>query len=332
MLLGIDIGGTKTAFALAPPDGHALQAHARHPAPRTGAARGDVDRIIEQADALLAESGLAREDVTAVGLSVPGPLDLARGHVVRPPNLPGWQSVPIRDWLAEAFDCPVALENDANAAALAEWRMGAGQGTRDFVYLSMSTGVGGGLVLDGRLHRGRLGTAGELGHVPVVPGGELCACGLRGCLEAYVGGAAWTKRLRASAPSESRVVALAGRADAITTRHLLEAAREGDPFALAEVDFYNRHLAQAIAWLAFALAPEVVALGTIVMAGGKELMLDPIRRRVREMIWPHQAPYMRIEAARLGDRLADWAGICAAIEFVHGSAHPAAQDAAPPAR
>jgi len=88
MLLGIDIGGTKTAFALAPPDGHVLRAHARHPAPGTGAARSDVDRILEQADALLAESELSRQDVTAVGLSVPGPLDLEKGHVVRPPNLP----------------------------------------------------------------------------------------------------------------------------------------------------------------------------------------------------------------------------------------------------
>jgi glucokinase len=322
MLLGIDIGGTKTAFAIAHPGGHALQAHTRHPAPKTGDARADVDRIVEQADALLAQAGLGRGDVSVVGLSVPGPLDLEAGQVIRPPNLPGWEAVPIREWLAEAFDCPVALENDANAAALAEWRKGAGEGTRDLVYLTMSTGVGGGIVLGGRLHRGRLGTAGELGHVPVVVGGELCACGLRGCLEAYVGGAAWTKRLRSTTPASSRVAELAGDVGQITTRHLLEAAREGDAFALAEVDGFNRHLAQAIAWLTFALAPEVVVLGTIVVAGGRELMLDPIRALVRESVWPHQAPYMRIEAARLGEHLAEWAGVCAALEFVQEATRP----------
>lgn len=322
MLLGIDIGGTKVALALAEASGTTLLAHARHPSPRTGQARSDVDEILSQADALLAGAGVARADVTAVGLSVPGPLDLSKGQVVCPPNLTGWNAVPIRDWLGEAFGCPVGLENDANAAALAEWRMGVGRDTRDFVYLTMSTGVGGGIILDGRLHRGRLGTAGELGHVPIVPGGEPCACGLRGCLEAYVGGAAWTRRLRATAPATSRVVEIAGSADAVTTRHLLAAAREGDAFALDEVDFYNRHVAQAIGWLAFALAPEVVALGTIVSAAGDALMLDPIRAYVRESIWPHQAPYMRIEGIRMGERLAEWAGVCAAHEIAREGPGP----------
>ncbi len=314
MRLGIDIGGTKVALALAEaPD--RLEADRRHPSPDTGDARRDFEAMVGFVDDLLADTGLTRADLSDIGVSAPGPLDATRGLVVRPPNLHGWDAVPIRDWFAEAFGSTVHLENDANAAALAEWHMGAGQGTRDFVYLTMSTGVGGGLILDGRLHRGRLGSAGELGHVPLVPGGALCACGQRGCLEAYVGGAAWTARLRAEAPHDSSVVALAGGDRAhITTRHLLQAAREGDAYALEEVDAFNAHLAHAIAWLAYALAPEVVALGTIVMAAGDALVLDPVRALVREAVWPHQAPYMRIEAAQLGDQLADWAGLMVAFE------------------
>lgn len=316
MHLGIDIGGTKIALALAesarsPAD---LRAHARHPSPATGDVERDLAAIVGFADALLDEAGLARSDLDAIGLSVPGPLDRPAGLVVRPPNLPGWASVPIRDHFARAFGCRVELENDANAAALAEWKMGVGQGSHDFVYLTMSTGVGGGIILGDRLHRGRIGSAGELGHVPLVPGGERCACGQRGCLEAYVGGAAWTKRLRRTAPDASLVTRLAGDAASITTHHLLEAARRADAFALAELETFNTHLAHAIAWLAYVLAPEVVALGTIVAAAGDELVLDPVRARVREAVWPHQAPYMRIEAATLGDALADWAGLVVAFE------------------
>jgi glucokinase len=315
MLLGVDIGGTKVALALAEPGEPRLVAKARYATPNRGDADRDMGEIVAWAEALLAEHGVARADLSAVGLSVPGPVDFEQGLLVQPPNLPGWRSVPVRDAFAAAFDCPVVLENDANAAALAEWRLGAGRGTRDFVYLTMSTGVGGGLVLDGRLHRGRLGTAGELGHVPVELGGKRCACGLRGCLEAYVGGRAWTNHLRATAPADSRLVELAGGdATAVTTRHLLQAAREGCAFSLGEVDAFNRRVAQAIAGIAFSLSPEVVALGTIVVAAGDALMLDPIRALVREMTWPHQAPHMRIEPAELGEELGEWAGVCAAME------------------
>jgi glucokinase len=313
MRLGIDIGGTKIALALAE-SLDAVLAHRRDPSPRTGEARRDFEAIVDSVDALLADAGVGRRDVSDIGVAVPGPLDADAGLVVRPPNLRGWEAVPVRDWFADVFDCAVHLENDANAAALAEWRKGVGQGARDFVYLTMSTGVGGGVILDGRLHRGRIGSAGELGHVPLIPGGALCACGQRGCFEAYVGGKAWAARMREEAPETSRVTELAGQRSAITTRHVLQAAREGDAYALAEVDAFNGHLAHAIAWLAYALAPEVVALGTIVMAAGDELVLDPVRARVREMVWPHQAPYMRIEAARLGDELADWAGLMVAFE------------------
>jgi glucokinase len=205
------------------------------------------------------------------------------------------------------------VENDANAAALAEWRFGAGRGAQHMVYLTMSTGVGGGLVLGGRLHRGVFASAGEVGHMPIVWEGEPCACGLRGCLEAYAGGAAWTRRLARVTPAASRVAALAGGAGP-RPEHVVAAAREGDSFALAEMDRYNDYLARAIVQLAFTLAPELVVLGTIPTAAGDALCLDPVRARVRSHLWPFLAGQLRVVPAELGDRLPELAGIVVARE------------------
>ena len=132
----------------------------------------------------------------ALGVSSPGPLSVREGRVIETPNLEGWRDVPIVAHLSEALGVPVRLDNDANAAALAEWRFGAGQGTRHLIYLTMSTGLGAGLILDGRLYRGASDQAGEVGHMPVVPGGRRCNCGQRGCLEAYTGGAALADIIR----------------------------------------------------------------------------------------------------------------------------------------
>jgi len=315
LLLGIDIGGSKIAYALADPAGEIL-ARRRRPTEPTGNPEQDLARIADDARGLLAQAGAEEGDLRGVGVSVPGPLDIDRGRVVRPPNLAGWEAVPVGKILQTEFGCPVALENDANAAALAEYRFGAGRGCQDLVYLTMSTGVGGGIILGGRLHRGRMGTAGELGHTPVEWPGEPCACGLRGCLEAYLGGVALTRRLRAQVPETSACVALAGSPQAVSTVHWVEAARAGDPWALAEMDRFNHYLAQAIVHLAFSLAPEVVVLGTIPIAAGDALCFDPVRKHVAERIWPHQAPYMKIVPAELGEDLAYRAGLCVALEAI----------------
>jgi glucokinase len=298
--LGIDLGGTKVVIAVAKSQGRVL-AERRRPTEPTGDPRTDVERIAADAEQLLAETGIARGSLGAVGISAPGPLDAGRGAVLRPPNLPGWDDVPVCRWLEDRLGAPVRLENDANAAALAEHRWGAGQGCRDMVYLTMSTGVGAGLILDGRLHHGASGNAGEVGHLPVEWNGEPCACGRRGCLEAYVGGAAWTRRLRQCAPATGRVAALAGGVDRITPEHVIEAAREGDPFASAEVERYDDWLARGIVALSFVLAPERVVLGTIPTAAGA-LCFDPVRRKVREAGWPMLVDELEIVPAALGDR------------------------------
>jgi glucokinase len=251
----------------------------------------------------LHEAGCEPGDVEAVGVSIPGPLDPDRGVVLNPPNLLGWHDVPVRDLLEDAFQTPVFVENDANAAALAEWHFGAARGFQHVAYLTMSTGVGGGLILGGRVHRGVFASAGEFGHASVEWDGEPCPCGLRGCLEVYTGGASWTRRLRQIAPSDSRVTALAGSRAAVKPEHVVEAARAGDAFALAEMARWNDYVARGIAWIAMALAPQAVVLGTIAVAAGEELALGPIRAQVRARIWPFLAERLAILPAALGATL-----------------------------
>lgn len=317
-VLGIDIGGTKLAIALGA-GGRQLEARWRRPMEPSGDALRDLARIAHDARRVVEGAGASLASVDIVGVCAPGPLDPERGVVLGPPNLPGWGEAPVVEALREALGRPVVLENDANAAALAEWRLGAGAGLSHLVYLTMSTGVGAGIVLGGRLHRGLAASAGEVGHAPVEFPGEPCACGLSGCLEAYVGGAAWTRRLRREAPEQSRVLTLAGMRDAITPAHAIAAAREGDAFALAEMERFDEYLARAIVGLAFTLAPEAVILGTIACAAGEALCFGPVRERVRARTWPALARGMRIVGAALGDATADYAGICAGLEGLPGA-------------
>jgi glucokinase len=307
LLLGVDVGGTKIASALGDAGGEVLGSGSR-PTGSSGDARADLLRIAAELRELVESRGRSMDEVAGVGVSLPGPLDLEAGHVLNPPNLPGWHRAPVRDTLAEALGVPVALENDANAATLAEWQFGAGRGFQHVVFLTMSTGVGGGLVHGGRLHRGVASSAGEVGHMPIEWDGEPCACGLRGCLEAYIGGASWARRLEHVTPADSAVAALAAGTSP-RPEHVVEAARGGDAFALAELERFNRYLAQAIVQLTFALAPEVFVLGTIARAAGDALCLDPVRRLVREHVWEFLGDDLVIAAGELGPRLPELAGL-----------------------
>lgn len=314
----MDIGGTKIAVGVGDRAG-AIRARRRRPTEPTGKPADDLARIADDVRAALAEAGLAVTDVAAVGVTAPGPLDPERGVVLLPPNLPGWRDVPISAVLHDALGVPVFLENDANAAALAEWHFGAGRGFRHLVYLTMSTGVGGGLILDGRIYRGVLGSAGEIGHMPVEWEGEPCPCGQRGCLEAYTGGASWTRRLRARAPEDGRVAQLAGGREHVTPVELVQAAREGDGYARAELTRWCDYVARGITAVVMALAPEVVVLGTIAVAAGETLAFAPIREQVASHVWPHLARELRIVPAALGKDLPYLAGLSVALDALRTS-------------
>lgn len=321
-ILGLDLGGTKTAFCAGAATGP-LSARDVQPTQSTGDAAADLAELVARAQRFWqsASSGAPRTGSSgpipppdAIGLSVPGPIDAPRGLLLNPPNLPGWENVPMVKAFEQAFSCPVHLENDANAAALAEWRFGAGQGTEDMLYLTMSTGIGSGLVLGGRLHRGAAGDAGEAGHAPIERGGRLCACGLRGCLEAYCGGVAWQTQLREHTPASSQVLERAGgdRA-AIRPEHLVAAAKAGDAFAVAAFDDWLDHLASGLAMLVMTLAPQRIVLGTIAVAAGEALCFEPLRHKVGERIWSGLAETLEILPAGLGAELPYEAGRAAAL-------------------
>jgi predicted NBD/HSP70 family sugar kinase len=174
-------------------------------------------------------------------------------------------------------------------------------------------------VLDGHVYRGARGLAGELGHVPVVWDGELCACGQRGCLEAYVGGAAWARRLRSAVPPESQVAALAAAAERVTPEHVVLAARAGDAFALRELARWNEHLARALVAIAFSFAPEVIVLGTIATAAGEALCLAPLRERLAARLWPRLAAALQVELSALGEMLPFHAGLAVAERAARSS-------------
>jgi glucokinase len=314
-VVGIDIGGSKIATSVGDRSGNVIS-RTRRPTEPSGRPQDDVARIVSDVRELLARADHVLSDVAAVGVSAPGPLDPAGRSVLGPPNLPGWESVPLADLLEDALGVTVRLENDANAAALAEWRFGAGRGFQHVVYLTMSTGVGAGLILDGQLYRGQGGAAGEIGHARVDwdPAAERCACGNRGCLEAYVGGAAWTRQLRSRTPASSQVAQLAAGPENVTPEHVVAAARSGDSFALAEMERFNGFLARAIVNLGFSLAPELVILGTIARAAGETLCLQPLRERVREQLWSVIADGLRIEPGELGEELPYRAGLGVALD------------------
>jgi glucokinase len=317
-VLGIDLGGTKIAFAVSDLSGRFLQVF-RRASGLSGNPDQDLAAIASDAEEILTRAGVGRKDLVAIGLSSPGPIDPASRRILSPPNLLGWTDVPAPAVLENCLGCPCFIENDANAAALAEWRFGAAKGTRDAVYLTMSTGVGAGLVLGGRLHRGVAWCAGEVGHAPVQWNGLPCACGLRGCLEAYVGGRAWTEHLRAVAAPEGRVALLAGGREHVQPEHVVAAAHEGDAFALAQLERFNGYLARSLVQITCTVAPEVIVLGTIPTAVGEALCFEPIRRAVRERVWGPLAEAVRIVPAALGERLPYYAGLSAALAGIEGS-------------
>ena len=263
LALGIDIGGTRLRAALVDRAG---VLHARREV--LTAAREGPQVIISQIAELAAEvlQGVARSDLAGAGVCCPGPLDTEQGIALGIPTLSGFNDVPIAKMIGEALDLPLALENDGIAAAHGEWRFGAGKGRANLVYVTVSTGIGGGVVLDGRLVHGRKGMAGHVGHMIVVREGDTCSCGARGCWEAYGSGTAFTRRIKMRRPRQ-------GPAE------IFAAARYGDPEALALVAEEAGWLAVGITGLLHLYSPEMIVLGGGV-ANGLDLMLPAIRTRV----------------------------------------------------
>ena len=321
VVLGVDIGGTKCAVALGTLDGEILARRSEPTASETRTPEAVIASLIELARELLAERAIKTADVIGMGISCGGPLDTVTGVIHSPPNLPEWKAVPVKAMFEKALGMPARVENDANATALAEWIYGAGRGAKNVIFMTMGTGIGAGLILDGRLYRGTNDLAGEVGHQTVLMNGPLCGCGKRGCLEAVASGPAIARLARESMMygRHRRVLALAGgRPGAITAAHVVEAAHEGDAFALQILGEAGTYMGLGIANLIQILNPERVIIGTIAVHAG-ELILRPIREAVAEFAWERSSKVCEIVPAELGDRAQD----LAAIVLWHKDAAPA---------
>lgn len=274
--IGLDLGGTQVRAALVM--GAEVLARAAEPTD----VRGGPEAVMGQMERLM-ERVLPRRDwpsLAGVGVSSPGPLDTTTGTVLNIPTLPGWDGLPLRDLLAKRTGLPVVLENDGKAAAQGEWRHGAGQGLRSLVYVTVSTGIGGGAIVDGRLLHGRRGMAGHVGHLPLDPEGPLCSCGARGCFEALASGSALGQRAQALAAAEpqGRLAALAGPEGA-TAHHAVLAARDGDWAALALLGEEARLLGLGFTGLIHLYSPEAVIMG-----GGVSEAFDLLEGGIRAAI------------------------------------------------
>jgi glucokinase len=296
---GVDVGGTKILGGVVDEKGVILE-ELRVESPATDAS------AIGEAIASVVTQLSARHEIECVGVGAAGYIDKARSTVMFAPNI-AWREVRLKDLLESATGLPVVIENDANAAAWGEFAFGAGADVDDLLLVTVGTGVGGGLVLDGELYRGAFGVGAEIGHMRVVPGGILCGCGNHGCFEQYASGSALVRDVRLAAhggvPVAADVLARAGGdPDRISGPLLTTAARAGDPFAIDSLRTLGTWLGEGIASLTAVLDPAVVAIGGGV-ADADDLLLEPAREAFRAQLTGRgHRPELEIRKASLGNR------------------------------
>ncbi len=285
-VVGVDLGGTNLVVGAVTVDGTHQFGMQMVPTRADLGADGVVARIVEQIERVIAETiaatGATRSDFLGVGIGAPGPLDRERGIVLVTPNL-GWRDFPLRNRVQAATRLDATLDNDANCATLGEWWLGAAQGTKQVVGLTIGTGIGGGLILDGRLYHGASDVAGEVGHSSIDSTGRRCKCGNYGCLEAYASGPAIADRARealAGGESSAMPALVGGDLRRLTAATVYQAATSGDRLALEVVRETARLLGAGVANLVNIFNPEVVVLaGGVTQAG--DALFEPMRAEVR---------------------------------------------------
>ncbi len=302
IVIGIDLGGTKISTALVDNAGEIMA----HDYRETRANEGQetvIGRMLDAARRVMAQAEVEATEVSVVGIGAPGPLDIKAGMVVAPPNLPGWNHVPLKQLIEAELGITTFLENDANAAALGEHRFGAGRGTEHMIYVTVSTGIGGGLVLGERLYHGVGGVAGEIGHVTLLPNGPLCNCGNRGCLESLASGTAIAREARERvARGTPTLMADMAKGDPrrITAKLVAEAASQGDAEAQHILSEAMNYLGIGMANLANLFNPQLIVIGGGLTNIG-ETLFEPVRRAIHRHAFTSAAQAVRVARAELGD-------------------------------
>lgn len=309
--LAFDLGGTDLRAALVARDGTVL-AHAAEPT----LARAGPEAVIEQICGLAARVSADCPGLRPLGASIgaPGPLDPVAGLMIAPPTLEGWHNVPLAARLGERLGLPVWLENDANAAALGEWRFGAGQGLGTVVFVTVSTGIGGGVVTNGRVFHGSRGLAAEIGHMTIAAGGPRCFCGAVGCFEALASGTALGRNgARLARQPEGGAIAAHAEAGRVTARSVVAAARAGDAAAARLIAAEARWLGRGLTNLLHLYSPDVIVIG-----GGLSTAFDLLIGGIRAEIDRRAMPAYRdvaVVPATLGSR----AGLIGAASLAFGT-------------
>lgn len=297
----IDLGGTKILAAVATASGEWLGDDARP----TDANRGPdavIASMVESLRAAARHAGVDPSLLRGVGIGAPGPIDFARQTVVEMPNLPDWEGLPLAQRVGDALTIRAVLENDANAAAYGEHAFGAGQGVENLIYLTVSTGIGGGLVLGNHLYRGALGSAGELGHIVINEAGPLCGCGAHGCLEAMASGTAIAEQgVLAVRHGRSSTITRLAAGGAITAETVARAAQEGDNVAAEIIAAAGHALGLGLADFVNVFNPDLIVIGGGTAKIGAAL-LDPALATMRARAFRRPAEHVRIVPAALGDR------------------------------
>ena len=315
-VIGVDIGGTKVAAGLVTSAGE-IKSHTRTPMSAHGTAEAGLAAVKTAIDSVYAAE--LRGSIRGIGICSPGPLDPKAGVVVNPPNLPCWRNFPLGAEVSNIYSLPVKVDNDANAAALAEAQWGAGRGYRNVFYATLGTGIGTGIIFDGKIYHGRTGAAGEGGHVSIDYKGPLCGCGKRGCIEVLAAGPAIARRARAKlAAVPARASALRDLAgdsgDSVTSEMVGKAFSAGDELAkevlLETVDLLALWLGNTVDLL----EPDVMIIGGGVASMLRPLM-DEMRRRIPGYCINQRASEIPLVTARYGieSGVAGGAALCTVV-------------------
>jgi glucokinase len=313
LFLGVDIGGTKCAVVLGDRTATILERE-EFPTELGTEGRNRTLELLKSSAASMA----AQKDIQALGIASGGPLDTERGVVLCPPNLGGWENLPIVEIFQEELSIPTYLENDANAAALAEWRFGAGRGVENLVYLTYSTGMGAGIILNGRLYRGTNDHAGEVGHVRLADHGPR-RYDKSGSFEGFCSGPGMAQLMASELAVLSREIGSSGTRERykdpreITGRDVASWAKRRDPLALKVVATSGEYLGRGMAVLVDVLNPEMIVVGGMGVRLG-DLVLDPARRVLADEAIASGVAACRIVPAELGERTGDIGAICVALE------------------
>lgn len=311
-VLGVDIGATHTLVVLADMQGkvlaetEALLDIAQSPATHLNQVYSLVEQCLQQGHSVL-------DAVKAIGVGVPGPVVIDRGIVSLPPIMPGWDGFAIRQQLEGRWGKPILLDNDADLGALGEWTFGGGKGQANLVYIKIGTGIGCGILLNGQIYHGVLGTAGEIGHVTVTEDGPPCTCGNYGCLEAMAGGRAIAQRAELAVKAGQRTsLAEINHGQPITARDVARAAQAGDMVSQQLLADAGRHIGSALASLINLLNPGKVLIGGGVMGAG-DFFLGAIRQSVNERTMRPSLRAVQLEASALGRRSVALGGVALAL-------------------